>query len=144
MNKKRREALERMNSMKTFGQLVSEGRDKYGISKSSLVDKITSRKEYVTEKDITLWEKDLAYPDITIIYMIAEILKINPTDLLEAKQIFQTSGLNAIDMVTMRVVCKLCDISIMAIFYLNRVLFVVGLLAALVITWGKVATEINM
>lgn len=136
MNSKRKEALKKLNSMKTFGQLISEGRDKYGISKSSLVDKLTTKTAYITERDITLWEKDLKYPDITVIYMLAEVLKINPTDLLEAKQVFQTAGLKSVDMVTMRVICKIFDISIMGIFYLDRVLFFVFLIWILIKVWS--------
>lgn len=136
MNEKRREALEKLNNIKTFGNLISEGREKKGYSKSTLSDKIANKKIYVSEKTITLWEKDLRYPDITLIYILAELLEINPTQLLTAKQLMQESGLNAIDMVTMRVVCKLFDMSIMGIFYLNRIIFWVGLILTLAYVWG--------
>lgn len=144
MNKKRRAALEKMNNMKTFGKIISEGRDKCGMSKSLLVAKITERKGNATERDVTLWEKDLKYPDITIIYLLAEILKLDPIELLESKHVFQEAGLNSIDMVTMRVVCKLVDMSIMGIFYMNRVLFWIALIGGLIFAWGKVGMSLNM
>lgn len=136
MNQKKRESLEKLNKIKTFGSLIAEGRERKGYSKSTLSDKIANKKIYVSEKTISLWEKDLRYPDITMIYILAELLDINPTQLLTAKQLMQESGLNAIDMVTMRVVCKMFDMSIMGIFYLNRILFWIGLILALAYVWG--------
>lgn len=97
---------------KTFGQYLKEGMDRKGISRASLSDKIAEKGYTVSEKEIKLWEKDAWYPDITMIYILAEIFEIHPNDLLEAKQFMQEVGLNSIDMLTMRVVCNFIDVSI--------------------------------
>lgn len=139
MNQKRKEAIEKLNNMKTFGMMILEARDKCGMSRLTLSEKLSTKKLYASEREISLWEKDAKYPDITTIYALSEFLKINPTDLLEAKQLFQEAGLSVIDMVTMRVVCKIFDISIMGIFYLNRILIWVILIGILISVWAPYA-----
>jgi hypothetical protein len=77
-----------------------------------LVERILDKGYQVDEKTIKYWEKDALYPDITMIYILAEILELSPNDLLLAKQYMYEAGLNAVDMMTMRVVCNLIDVSI--------------------------------
>ena len=125
----------KIGEFKTFGEYISEGRDKKGFSRSSLAEKIIDKGYQVSEKDVKLWEKDAWYPDITMIYLLSEILEIHPNDLLLAKQFMQEAGLNAIDMVTMRVICKFIDISIMTVFWMNRILATVGLAIAAGVIW---------
>lgn len=127
MKNKKFLAHKKIGEFKAFGQYIREGRDKKGYSKSRLVETIVNKGYKVTEKDIKSWEKDAYYPDITMIYLIAEILEINPNDLLLAKQYMQEAGLNAIDMATMRFICKFIDVSIMTVFWINRIFMTVGL-----------------
>lgn len=129
-------AHKKMGEFKTFGEYIKEGRNNLNISKFTLAERIIDRGQYATEKDVTLWEKDAWYPDITIIYLLAEILEIHPNDLLKAKQLMQEAGLNSIDMLTMRVVCNFIDVSIWKIHQVNQVLFWVMLIICLAVAWG--------
>ena len=135
MENKKFVARKKLGEFKTFGQYILEARDKKGYSRLSLIEKIVDKGYDVSEKDVKLWEKDLWYPDITMIYELAEILDIHPNDLLEAKQLMQEAGLSAIDMVTMRVVCKFIDVSIMTVFWVNRILVTVGCAIVAGIVW---------
>lgn len=135
MENKKFLSRKKMGEFKTFGEYILEGRDKKGFSRSSLVEKIIDRGYQVSEKDVKLWEKDAWYPDITIIYLLSEILEIHPNDLLLAKQFMQEAGLNVIDMATMRVVCKFIDISIMTVFWMNRIFMTVGLAIIAGVVW---------
>lgn len=135
MENKKFIARKKLGEFKTFGQYILEARDKKGYSRLSLIEKIVDKGYDVSEKEVKLWEKDLWYPDITMIYELAEILDIHPNDLLEAKQLMQEAGLSAIDMVTMRVVCKFIDVSIMTVFWINRILATVGLAIVAGIVW---------
>jgi transcriptional regulator with XRE-family HTH domain len=105
-------AHKKFGEFKTFGEYILEGRDKKGLSRLSLVDKIAYKGYDVSEKNVKFWEKDASYPDITMIYVLAEILEIHPNDLLLAKQYMYEVGLNSIDMLAMRVICNFIDVSI--------------------------------
>lgn len=135
MENKKFLAHKKIGEFKTFGQYIMEGRDKKGLSRLSLVERIIDKGYEASERDIKLWERDAWYPDITMIYVLAEILEISPNDLLAAKQFMQEAGLNAIDMVTMRVVCKFVDISIMTVFWMNRIFMTVGLAIIAGVVW---------
>jgi len=135
MENKKFKVHKKIGEFKTFGQMIKEGRDKKGLSCFSLVERIIDRGYEITEKDVKRWENDTWYPDITMIYVLSEILEIHPNDLLAAKQFMQEAGLNSIDMVTMRVVCKFFDISIMTVFWFNRIFATVGLAIIAGIIW---------
>mgnify|MGYP002555443504 CR=1 FL=1 len=75
MTKQQKEAMEQLNNLKTFGMQIREGRDKCGYSKSRLAEELTDRRHTVTEKDIARWERESRYPDIDLMYKIAEKLK---------------------------------------------------------------------
>lgn len=135
MENKKFVARKKLGEFKTFGQYILEARDKKGYSRLSLIEKIIDKGYDISEKEVKLWEKDLWYPDITMIYLLAEILDIHPNDLLEAKQLMQEAGLSAIDMATMRVVCKFIDVSIMTVFWMNRILATVGLAIVAGVVW---------
>lgn len=135
MENKKFVARKKLGEFKTFGQYILEARDKKGYSRLSLIEKIIEKGYDISEKEVKLWEKDLWYPDITMIYLLAEILDIHPNDLLEAKQLMQEAGLSAIDMATMRVVCKFIDVSIMTVFWINRILATVGLAIVAGVVW---------
>lgn len=113
MSKKRDfKAKKKFGEFTTFGQYIVEGRDKQGLSRLSLVDRIIDKGQNVDEKTVILWEKDALYPDVTMTYILAEILEIHPNDLILAKQYMYEAGLNAIDMIFMRAICGIIDISI--------------------------------
>ncbi|MBO5397544.1 MAG: hypothetical protein J6A36_01220 [Clostridia bacterium] len=105
-------AKKKYGEFKTFGEYILEGRDKQGLSRLSLVERIIDKGQQVDERTVKLWEKDALYPDITMIYILSEILEIHPNDLILAKQYMYEAGLNGIDMMLMRVVCNFIDVSI--------------------------------
>lgn len=102
----------KFGEFKTFGEYILEGRDKQGLSRLSLVERIIDKGYEMDERQVKLWEKDALYPDITMIYVLAEILEIHPNDLLLAKQYMYEAGLNAVDMLAMRMICNFIDVSI--------------------------------
>ena len=133
MTKQQKEAMEQLNNLKTFGMQIREGRDKCGYSKSRLAEELTDRRHTVTEKDIARCERESRYPDIDLMYKIAEKLKLDPNEMLHAKQVMQEAGLNLVDMISIRTFCKLLDGSIWFFYYASRV-FIIGVLALAVIS----------
>lgn len=129
-------AHKKYGEFKTFGKYILEGRDKQGLSRLSLVERIIDKGYKVDEREVKHWEKDAAYPDITMIYVLAEILEIHPNDLLLAKQYMYEAGLNAIDMITMRVICNFIDVSIWKIHCFWSVFKWVLLIGFLITAWG--------
>lgn len=128
-------ARKKIGEFKTFGEYLKDGMERTGVSISALEDRFAEKKNTHTEKEIKLWLRDAYYPDITTIYMISEILEIHPNDLLEAKQNMQEAGLNAIDMLTMRVVCNFIDISIWKLHIINNILFWIILCSSFIYVW---------
>ena len=136
MENKEFKARKKIGEFKTFGEYLKEGMDAKGISIASLEDKLAQKGSSHPEREIKLWLKEAAYPDITTIYKLSEIFEIHPNDLLEAKQNMQEAGLNAIDMFTMRVICNFIDVSIWRLHIINNILFWVLLIAGLCYVWG--------
>ncbi len=132
MTKQQKEAMDQLNNLKTFGVQIREGRDKCGYSKSRLAEELTDRRHTVTEKDIARWERESRYPDIDLIYKLAEKLKLDPNEMLHAKQVMQEAGLNLVDMISIRTVCKILDGSIWFFYYANRI-FIISVLAIAII-----------
>lgn len=135
MENKAFKARKKFGEFKTFGEYLKDGMDEKGISILSLEDKLAEKKNPHTEKEIKLWTKDAYYPDITTIYMLAEIFEIHPNDLLEAKQNMQEAGLNAVDMITMRVICNFIDISIWKLHIFNNIMFWILLCGSFMYIW---------
>ena len=135
MENKAFKARKKFGEFKTFGEYLKEGMDKKGISITTLEDKLAEKKNPYPEKEIKLWTKDASYPDITTIYMLSEIFEIHPNDLLEAKQNMQEAGLNAIDMITMRVICNFIDVSIWKLHVFNHIMFWILLFVILGYVW---------
>lgn len=126
----------KIGEFKTFGEYILEGRDKKGLSRLSLVERIIDKGYQIEEKQIKLWERDALYPDITMIYVLAEILEIHPNDLLLAKQYMYEAGLNAIDMLTMRVICNFINVSVWKIHCFFNVFKWAILLSVLGLVWN--------
>ena len=106
------------------------------MTRIDLADMLINKGHKVSAKEIKYWEKDGKYPDITVIYALSEILSLNPNELLEAKQLMQAAGLNAIDMVTMRVICNFIDITIWKVHQINQVMFWIVLISILGCSWN--------
>lgn len=131
--------LKELDEYKTFGMQLVEAMNEKGYSKSRLSEELSQRKQYVPEKEIEAWQKDRKYPDITVIYMLAEMLDIHPNDLLEAKQLMQEAGLSSINMQAIRVVCRVLDKSILFSYCIIKTVFWLILLSALFTAWSRAA-----
>ena len=135
------EILRQLDEYKTFGTQLSEGMKIKGYSKQALSEELISRHHYVVEKTIAKWQKDTEYPDITIIYILAEVLDLNVNNLLAAKQLMQRYGLASINMELMKKICKFFDKSLVFAYYFIKIGFWVGLIIALCLVWGA---EVNI
>lgn len=131
----------KFGEFKTFGEYILEGRDNKGLSRLSLVERIIDKGHEMDEKTVKLWEKDALYPDITMIYVLSEILEIHPNDLIEAKQFMYEAGLNSIDMLAMRIICGTINTTIWKVHCFFNVFKWYILILALKIAW-KVETPV--
>ena len=68
----------------TCGSVIKFAREEKGMTINDLAFEISKNKENVKEyeKKITNWEKDKDYPDMNEIYLLANVIGINPTDLI--------------------------------------------------------------
>ena len=68
----------------TCGMVIKEARETKELTINDLAFAISKDKEKVKEceKKIIMWEKDKAYPDMNEIYALANVLDVNPTELL--------------------------------------------------------------
>lgn len=129
-------ARKKIGEFKTFSEYLKDGMENKGISIDNLEDKFAQRKIQHSSKEIKYWLKEAKYPDITDIYILAEVLELSPNDLLEAKQNMQEAGLNAVDMLTMRVICNFIDVSIWKLHIFNNIMFWVILVGTWLTSWG--------
>lgn len=129
-------ARKKIGEFTTFSEYLQKGMEIKDYTIYNLMDIFEKRNVHHTEKEIKFWIKEAKYPDISDIYILAEVLELSPNDLLEAKQNMQEAGLNAVDMLTMRVVCNLIDVSIWKLHIINNVLFWVFLVGTCGTVWG--------
>lgn len=68
----------------TCGMVIKEAREAKGMTVNDLAFEISIDKEKVKEyeKKIIKWEKDKDYPDMKEIYLLANAIEVNPTDLM--------------------------------------------------------------
>ena len=65
---------------KSMGEIVSTLRREKGMTQKELANKLN-----ITDKAVSKWERDVAYPDTQTIPKLAEILDISVEDLMNAK-----------------------------------------------------------
>ena len=70
---------------KSMGEIISTLRKEKGLTQKEVADKLN-----ITDKAVSKWERDLAYPDTQTIPKLAEILEVSVEDLLNAKSIPST------------------------------------------------------
>lgn len=139
MNNRKNEKLEilkQLDEYKTFGMQLTEGMKVKDYSKQALSEELIKREHYVVEKTIAKWQKDLEYPDIAIIYILAEILELDVNHLLIAKQLMQQYGLASINMELMKKICKFFDKTFVFAYYFIKIGIWVGLIFILGLVWG--------
>lgn len=64
----------------TMGMIIAEKRKELGMTQLQLADKMG-----VTDKAVSKWERNLAYPDVESIPKLAEILGISVDTLMQIK-----------------------------------------------------------
>ena len=67
-------------SSKTMGEIISTRRHELGMTQKDLADQLN-----VTDKAVSKWERDVAFPDTGTIPKLADILEISMEELMGAK-----------------------------------------------------------
>ncbi|MBQ8236825.1 MAG: helix-turn-helix transcriptional regulator [Oscillospiraceae bacterium] len=65
---------------KSMGEIISALRKEKGMTQKDIADKLG-----VTDKAVSKWERDVAFPDTATIPKLAEILGVSVEDLMQAK-----------------------------------------------------------
>lgn len=67
---------------KSMGEIISTLRKGKGMTQKDLADKLN-----ITDKAVSKWERNIAFPDTATIPKLAEILEVSVEDLMNAKAI---------------------------------------------------------
>ena len=67
---------------KSMGEVISTLRKEKGMTQKELANKLN-----ITDKAVSKWERDIAFPDTAIIPKLSEILEVSVEELLNAKTI---------------------------------------------------------
>lgn len=67
---------------KSIGKNISTLRKEKGMTQKELADKLN-----ITDKAVSKWERDIAFPDTATIPKLAEILEVSVEELMNAKAI---------------------------------------------------------
>ena len=67
---------------KSMGEVISTLRKEKGMTQKELADKLN-----ITDKAVSKWERDIAFPDTATIPKLAEILEVSVEELMNAKAI---------------------------------------------------------
>lgn len=67
---------------KSMGEIISTLRREKGMTQKDIADKLG-----ITDKAVSKWERDIAFPDTATIPKLAEILEINVEELVQAKAV---------------------------------------------------------
>ena len=65
---------------KSMGEIISTLRKEKGMTQKDIADQLG-----ITDKAVSKWERDIAFPDTATIPKLAEILGVSVEDLLQAK-----------------------------------------------------------
>lgn len=85
----------------SVGKLIKEAREKKGLSIEELTWKLN--KPNITKKLVTNWEKGQEFPDLDNIYLLAQILDLNPNELLNKRLTIQDESIHEINPANRRV-----------------------------------------
>lgn len=67
---------------KTMGEIISIRRHELGMTQKDLADQLN-----ITDKAVSKWERDVAFPDTATIPKLAEILGVSVEELMQAKAV---------------------------------------------------------
>lgn len=70
-----------MEEKENFGKFLMKKRKEKGLTQKELADRL-----YITESEISKWERGLSYPDITLIAGICSELEISEHELITASE----------------------------------------------------------
>ena len=70
-----------MESKQSFGAYILKRRKELGMTQKEFADQL-----FVTDSAVSKWERGLAYPDITLLQSICQILKISEKELLTSTE----------------------------------------------------------
>ncbi len=75
---------------KSMGEIVSTLRKEKGMTQKELADKLN-----ITDKAVSKWERNVAFPDTATIPKLAEILEVSVEELMNAKAVPDSEHKNA-------------------------------------------------
>ncbi len=70
-----------MENRKSFGAFLLQRRKELGLTQKEFAERL-----FVTDSAVSKWERGLAYPDITLLQSICEILQVSEKELLSASE----------------------------------------------------------
>ena len=70
-----------MENKKSFGSYICQRRKELGYTQKEFAQKL-----FVTDSAVSKWERGLAYPDITLLQSICQILEISEKELLSSSE----------------------------------------------------------
>lgn len=70
-----------MENRKSFGAFLLQRRKELGMTQKEFAECL-----FVTDSAVSKWERGLAYPDITLLQSICEVLKVSEKELLSASE----------------------------------------------------------
>ena len=70
-----------MESKQSFGAYILKRRKELGMTQKEFAEQL-----FVTDSAVSKWERGLAYPDITLLQSICQILKISEKELLTSTE----------------------------------------------------------
>lgn len=70
-----------MENRKSFGAFLLQRRKELGLTQKEFADRL-----FVTDSAVSKWERGLAYPDITLLQSICEVLQVTEKELLSASE----------------------------------------------------------
>ena len=72
---------------KSMGEIISTLRKEKGMTQKEIADRLG-----ITDKAVSKWERDVAYPDTGTIPKLAEILGVTVEELMNAKSVPATDN----------------------------------------------------
>lgn len=70
-----------MENRKSFGAFLLQRRKELGMTQKEFANRL-----FVTDSAVSKWERGLAYPDITLLQSICEVLEVSEKELLSASE----------------------------------------------------------
>lgn len=70
-----------MENRKSFGAFLLQRRKELGMTQKEFAERL-----FVTDSAVSKWERGLAYPDITLLQSICEVLEVTEKELLSASE----------------------------------------------------------